>query len=67
VKEEIAAVERVCGRPIRAEFAVRRLGDLSNSDCDSSRACEPLGWQHQRSELQTQIADAWSWSKRISK
>ena len=67
VKEVIAAAERVCGRPIRVEIKGRRIGDPPILIGDSNRARATLGWQPQRSELQTLIRDAWNWIKQASK
>jgi UDP-glucose-4-epimerase GalE len=61
VKEVIAAVEVVCGRRIPTETAPRRPGDPSILIGDASRAHALLGWKPTRSELQIQIADAWTW------
>jgi UDP-arabinose 4-epimerase len=64
VKEVITVAERVCGRPIRTEIAARRLGDPPVLIGDANRARATLGWKPQRSELRTQIADAWNWIKK---
>jgi UDP-arabinose 4-epimerase len=61
VKEVIAAVERVSGRSILLEFAARRPGDPAILIGDSRRALALLGWKPSRSDLESQIADAWKW------
>jgi len=63
VKEVIATAETVCGRTIPTELAARRSGDPPVLIGDASRAHALLGWKPTRSELQTQIADAWRWMK----
>jgi UDP-glucose-4-epimerase GalE len=64
VKEVIAAVESVCGRPVRYEIAPRRSGDPPVLVGDATRCRSILGWQPMRSELHRQIGDAWNWSHR---
>jgi UDP-glucose-4-epimerase GalE len=61
VREVIAAAEEVCGRPIKARVAPRRQGDPAVLIGTSVRARERLKWWPQRSDLKTQIADAWNW------
>src|SRR5262249_16707747 len=61
VREVIAAVERVCGRPIRMKIAPRRNGDPPILIGSAKRAHSLLGWRPTRSELEIQIADAWNW------
>jgi UDP-glucose-4-epimerase GalE len=63
VREVVAATERVCGYTVRADIAPRRPGDPASLIGDSSRARALLGWKPERSELDTQIADAWRWMK----
>ena len=61
VKEVIATVEGVCGRPVRYEIAPRRSGDPPVLVGDATRCRSTLGWRPVRSELQLQIGDAWNW------
>ena len=61
VKEVIAAAERVCGRPVRAEMAPRRDGDPPVLIGSADRARTLLGWTPTRSALEVQITDAWNW------
>jgi UDP-glucose-4-epimerase GalE len=61
VKEVIAAAETVCRCTIRSETAPRRHGDPPVLIGDASRARALLGWKPTRSNLETQIADAWRW------
>lgn len=67
VLEVIAAVERVCGLRIAREEASRRGGDPPKLIGDASRARNLLGWEPQRSELEVQIQDAWSWASKTAK
>jgi UDP-glucose 4-epimerase len=59
VKEVIAAAETVCGRTIASETVARRPGDPPVLIGDASRAYALLGWKPTRSNLETQITDAW--------
>ena len=61
VKEVVAAAETVCGRTIQSKIAARRPGDPPVLIGDASRARALLGWKPTRSNLETQIADAWRW------
>jgi UDP-glucose-4-epimerase GalE len=63
VKDVIAGVERVCAHTIYSEIAPRRAGDPPTLIGDCRRARELLGWNPARSDLETQIADAWNWIK----
>ena len=60
VKEVIAAAEIVCGYTILSEPAARRPGDPPVLIGDASLAHALLRWEPTRSDLQMQIADAWS-------
>jgi UDP-glucose-4-epimerase GalE len=62
VKEVIKAVERICALPVRFEVAPPRPGDPPILIGDASRSRAILGWQPVRSELETQIGDAWNWT-----
>jgi UDP-arabinose 4-epimerase len=63
VREVIAAAERVCRQKIKTRRAARRPGDLPILIGSADKARALLGWQPTRSELDTQIADAWNWLK----
>ena len=63
VKEVIAAAERVCGCTIPANVAPRRPGDPAILIGAADRARNLLGWVPTRSDLETQIADAWNWMR----
>jgi UDP-arabinose 4-epimerase len=64
VAEVIAAAERVTGRPVARRTGPRRAGDPSRLVADIAKAKAELGWVPQRSELETLLADAWSWARR---
>jgi UDP-glucose-4-epimerase GalE len=63
VREVIGAAERVCRRPVATKVAPRRAGDPPILVGAADQAHALLGWTPARSELETQIADAWSWLK----
>jgi UDP-glucose-4-epimerase GalE len=61
VKEVIEVAEKVCGRSIMSEIAPRRAGDPPILIGDASRVHALLSWFPTRSNLKTQIRDAWNW------
>jgi len=61
VKDVIAAAERVCGHRIPVKEAARRAGDPPALIGSAVRARDVLGWSPTRSDLDVQIADAWTW------
>jgi len=63
VKEVIKTAERVSETSINTEIAPRRAGDVPVLIGLADRADEILGWEPQRSDLETQVADAWNWMK----
>ena len=67
MKEVIAATERVCGRSLDVKYVERRVGDPPILIGDATRARTIFGFEPLRSELDTQITDAWNWIKRIRK
>jgi UDP-glucose 4-epimerase len=54
----------VTGCDLQVLDAPRRPGDPAELVADASLACRELGWQPQRSELTTVLADAWRWHQR---
>ena len=64
VREVIASAERVSGRKIDARIAPRRPGDPAVLIGRTERARSLLKWEPQRSNLNTQIEDAWRWMTR---
>ena len=61
VREVIDAARRVTGIDIPAEEAPRRAGDPPILVAASERIRAELGWEARKPELETMIADAWSW------
>jgi UDP-arabinose 4-epimerase len=64
VREVIAAVERVAGRPVPRREAPRRAGDPPELVADPSRARTRLGWQPRCSDLETIVRTALAWETR---
>ncbi|MBF8299910.1 MAG: galE [Acidobacteria bacterium] len=61
VREVMAAVERITGRPVPHRSAPRRGGDPAVLYASATRIREALGWVPQRAELDTIVRDAWRW------
>lgn len=61
VREVIAAVEQVSGRPVPAREAARRPGDPPVLVADATRARQLLRWQPCYPQLGTIVETAWRW------
>jgi UDP-glucose 4-epimerase len=61
VREVVAAVEQVSGRPVPVQIASRRPGDPAELVADPSRAQAVLTWKASRT-FQGIINSAWRWS-----
>jgi UDP-arabinose 4-epimerase len=64
VREVIAAVERVAGRPVPVRLGPRRPGDPPALVADPAKARAMLGWQPEYSDLATIVRTAWHWQER---
>jgi UDP-glucose 4-epimerase len=58
VREVIETAERVLGKPVPHVVGPRRAGDPAQLVADPSRAKQRLGWEPQRSDLETIVEDA---------
>jgi UDP-glucose-4-epimerase GalE len=67
VMEVVDAAQKICGRPIRFKIEPRRRGDPAILIGSAARARQRLGWTPARSDLGTQIADAWRWMGKMPK
>ncbi len=65
VRQVIDAARRVTGRDIPQVEAGRRAGDPAALVAGSGRAREELGWRPSRTDLETMIADAWSFAQAV--
>lgn len=63
VRQVIDTVQKVTRRNIPTEIAPRRDGDPPVLLSDIRRASLELGWRPRRSELETQVRDAWEWHR----
>jgi UDP-glucose-4-epimerase GalE len=61
IREVLAAVERVTGRPVPVRIAERRPGDPPILVADASRFQKRFGWEPRRSDLATIVSTAWAW------
>jgi UDP-glucose-4-epimerase GalE len=61
VREIVAAVERVTGRPVAKSLAPRRPGDPAVLYASARLAREELGWVPTRPDIDTIVSDAWRW------
>jgi len=64
VREMVAVVERVVGRPVPRRGVPRRPGDPAVLYASAARIREELGWIPQRASLEVIVADAWRWHSR---
>jgi UDP-arabinose 4-epimerase len=55
------SVERITARAVNKQVLPRRPGDPASLVADAAKAKQVLGWQAQRSAIDTVIADAWRW------
>jgi UDP-glucose-4-epimerase GalE len=61
VREVIATVERVTGRPVPHRAAARRAGDPAVLYASAERIRRDLAWTPRRPDLETIVRDAWRW------
>ncbi|MDE3154910.1 MAG: UDP-glucose 4-epimerase GalE [Acidobacteriota bacterium] len=61
VREVIATVERVTGRPVPAQLAARRPGDPAVLFAASRLAADGLHWRPRHSTLDEIVRTAWAW------
>lgn len=65
VDEVIAAARRVTGHPIPVRDDPPRAGDPPVLVADAARARAELGWAPQYEDLETIIAHAWQWERKL--
>jgi len=61
VREVMAAVELVIGRPVPVREAARRLGDPPALVANATKAGRILGWKPRHSSLERIVETAWRW------
>ncbi|WP_372695809.1 UDP-glucose 4-epimerase GalE [Immundisolibacter sp.] len=65
VREVLAAVERVLGRPLAVRDAPRRAGDPATLVADSARIRQVLGWQPRHDDLDLIVRTALAWERTL--
>jgi UDP-glucose 4-epimerase len=66
VREVIEAARRVTGRAIPQRVSPRRPGDPARLVADSALAKSELGWKPKYADLETIIAHAWAWERKLA-
>ncbi|WP_293487165.1 GDP-mannose 4,6-dehydratase, partial [Parvibaculum sp.] len=66
VREVLGAVERVAGHDFDVRQAPRRAGDPASIVADPARIKHTLGWVPDYDDLDTIIAHAFAWEKRLA-
>ena len=66
VREVIASMERVVGRPLPIKESPRRAGDPAWLVADARKIREVLGWQPRYDNLDEIVRTAYAWEKRIN-
>jgi UDP-glucose 4-epimerase len=67
VLEVLDAVDRVTNRPLRRRIEGRRAGDPDSLIADSRRLQQTLGWEPAHADLDTIIAHALAWERKLSR
>jgi UDP-arabinose 4-epimerase len=65
VSEVVDVARKVTGRSIPVKFGPRRDGDPPALVADATLAKRALGWVPRRSDLASQIGDAWAWQRTL--
>ncbi|NWG87680.1 MAG: UDP-glucose 4-epimerase GalE [Hydrogenophilaceae bacterium] len=65
VQEVIDTARRVTGRDIPVQDSLRRDGDPARLVADAGLAVQALGWRPVYPELDTIIAHAWGWERKL--
>lgn len=63
VREVIAGVERLTGKPIATRISPRRAGDPPALVGDAAKARSVLGWKPRYESLDAILATAWNWHR----
>lgn len=66
VFEVLDAVGRVTDRPVKRTIAGRRAGDVASLVSDNSRILATLPWRPQHDDLETIVAHALQWERKLS-
>jgi UDP-glucose 4-epimerase len=66
VQEILSTVRRITARTIEIEDAPKRAGDPARLVANSSKAMRVLGWEPKYAEIDTMVAHAWAWEKKLA-
>jgi UDP-glucose 4-epimerase len=66
VLEVLDAVDRANGAPVPREIAARRPGDPPQLVAGNKRLMETLDWRPQHADIDTIVADALAWERRLA-
>ena len=66
VLEVLDSVDRVTNVPIERRTAPRRAGDPPALIADNRRILDTLGWRPARDDLDTIVADALAWERKLA-
>jgi len=66
VRQVIDAARKATGCPIPAKVNPPRAGDPARLVADSARARAELGWRPRYEDLETIIAHAWAWERKVA-
>ena len=61
VKEVIASVERITGKPVPMRYEDRRPGDPPSLVANADRGAQLLDWKPRQSDIDTIVKSAWHW------
>jgi UDP-glucose 4-epimerase len=64
--EILKSIESVTGKKLPVEIVERRPGDPDRIFADNTRARTVLGWTPKHSDIQTIVASAWEWHRRMA-
>jgi UDP-glucose 4-epimerase len=67
IREVLASVERVVGKPVPRRESARRPGDPPELVANASRFQKEFGWTPRHSDLDTIVATAWGWLRKWKK
>jgi UDP-glucose 4-epimerase len=67
VLDVLDSVDRVVGRPVERRLSGRRAGDPPTLIADNSKILATLPWRPERDRLDTIVADALEWERRLAK
>ena len=66
VLEVLDAVDRANGAPIERRIEGRRAGDAPALVAGNARILATLDWQPERNDIDTIVADALAWERKLS-